>query len=56
MPWTQLSDLKGWQNELSTYYGILSIPSSLLVDPKGKIIARNLRGETLNKKLAEIFE
>ncbi|TCC99317.1 AhpC/TSA family protein [Pedobacter hiemivivus] len=55
MPWTQLSDLKGWKNEVSTYYGIMGIPSTLLVDPQGKIIAKDLRGEILNKKLEEIF-
>ncbi len=55
MPWSQLSDLKGWKNEVSTYYGIQGIPSSLLVDPQGRIIAKNLRGEALNKKLAELF-
>ena len=55
MPWTQLSDLKGWENEVSTYYGIRAIPSTLLVDPGGKIIAKDLRGEMLNQKLAELF-
>lgn len=55
MPWTQLSDLKGWKNEVSTYYGIRGIPSTLLIDPQGNIIAKDLRGEILNKKLAEIF-
>lgn len=55
MPWTQLSDLKGLRNEVSNYYGIQAIPSSLLVDPQGKIIAKDLRGEALNKKLAELF-
>lgn len=55
MPWTQLSDLKGWQNEVSTYYGIRGIPSTLLIDPQGKIIAKDLRGASLTKKLAEIF-
>ncbi|HMI05819.1 MAG TPA: TlpA disulfide reductase family protein [Pedobacter sp.] len=55
MPWTQVSDLKGWKNEVSTYYGIMGIPSTLLVDPQGKIIAKDLRGEMLNKKLAELF-
>jgi thiol-disulfide isomerase/thioredoxin len=55
MPWTQLSDLKGWKNEVSTYYGIMGIPSSLLIDPQGKIIARNLRGTSLNQKLADLF-
>lgn len=55
MPWTQLSDLKGWKNEVSQYYGINGIPSTLLVDPQGNIIAKDLRGEILNKKLQEIF-
>lgn len=55
MPWTQLSDLKGWKNEVSTYYGIRGIPSTLLVDPKGNIIARDLKGEALNKKLEDLF-
>jgi thiol-disulfide isomerase/thioredoxin len=55
MPWTQLSDLKGWKNEVSTYYGIRGIPSSLLVDPEGKIIAKDLRGHALTKKLEELF-
>lgn len=56
MPWTQLSDLKGWKNEVSQYYGINGIPSTLLVDPSGKIIAKDLRGELLNKKLEELFK
>ncbi|WEK21628.1 MAG: TlpA disulfide reductase family protein [Candidatus Pedobacter colombiensis] len=56
MPWTQLSDLKGAANEVSVYYGIMGIPSTLLVDPQGKIMARDLRGEMLNKKLEEIFK
>jgi peroxiredoxin len=55
MPWTQLSDLKGWKNEVSTYYGIMGIPSSLLIDPQGKIIAKDLRGVALHKKLEELF-
>ena len=55
MPWTQLSDLKGWKNEVSTYYGIMGIPSTLLIDPQGIIIAKDLRGEILNKKLQELF-
>ncbi|WP_256003940.1 TlpA disulfide reductase family protein [Pedobacter deserti] len=55
MPWTQLSDLKGWKNEVSQYYGINGIPSTLLVDPQGNIIAKDLRGEMLNHKLEELF-
>lgn len=56
MPWTQVSDLKGWKNEVSTYYGIMGIPSTLLIDPQGKIIAKDLRGVSLNEKLAELFD
>ncbi|RQO75102.1 alkyl hydroperoxide reductase [Pedobacter sp. KBW06] len=56
MPWTQVSDLKGWKNEVSTYYGIQGIPSNYLVDPNGVIIARNLRGEALPKKLKELMK
>lgn len=55
MPWTQLSDLKGFNNAVSQYYGIKGIPSTLLVDPEGKIIARDLRGEHLNKALEKLF-
>lgn len=55
MPWTQVSDLKGWKNEVSTYYGIQGIPSNYLVDPNGVIIARNLRGADLERKLQELL-
>lgn len=53
--WSQCGDMKGWQNEAATQYGINSIPASFLLDPEGKIVAKNLRGEALEKKLAEIF-
>jgi peroxiredoxin len=53
--WTQVSDLKYWQNEAARNYAINSIPANFLVDKTGKIIARNLRGEELFKKLAELL-
>lgn len=53
--WIHLSDLKSWNTIAATTYGIQSIPSSLLVDPQGKVIARDLRGEALGKALAEIY-
>lgn len=56
MPWTQLSDLKGWKNELAQYYGIQGIPSNLLIDPDGKIVAKDLRGEALHARLAELLK
>ena len=54
--WIHLSDLKGWRSIAAQTYGIQGIPASLLVDPKGIIVARDLRGEALGKKLAEIFK
>jgi len=53
--WTHVSDLKYWQNEVAQQYGIQAIPQNLLLDPQGKIIAKNLNGEQLQKKLAEIL-
>lgn len=55
MPWTQVSDLKGWKNEVSTYYGIRGIPSNYLVNAEGIIVARNLRGADLENKLKELL-
>lgn len=56
IPYLQLSDLKGPQvSEVAISYGIQTIPESYIIDPEGKIIAKNLRGEDLNKKLAELF-
>jgi peroxiredoxin len=56
LTWTQVSDLKGGDNIVALQYGVRSIPSNFLVDTNGKIIAKNLRGETLNNKLAELFD
>ena len=55
LSWHQVSDLKGWGNEAGQLYGVISIPSNILLDPSGTIIGRNLRGERLRKKLEEIF-
>ena len=54
--WTQVSDLKGWENEVSMKYGVRAIPQNFLIDPTGKIVAKNVRGEDLQTKLAEIFK
>jgi len=55
LSWTQVSDLRGWQNEVAQMYGIQSIPASFLLDKEGKIIALNLRGEALEMKLKELL-
>ena len=55
LPWIQVSDLKGWKNDVAQQYGISAVPQNFLLDPQGVIIAKNLRGEDLVQKLAEIF-
>ena len=55
LTWNHVSDLKGWSSAAGQLYGIRSIPSTVLLDPAGKIIAKNLRGEALAAKLAEVF-
>ncbi len=54
--WTQVSDLKGWYGEVATQYRIQSIPASFLLDPSGKIIAQDLRGDDLNRFLEKILK
>ena len=56
LTWTHVSDLKGWVNDAAKTYAVSSIPHSVLVDKEGIIIAKDLRGEDLNLKLAEIFD
>lgn len=55
LAWTQVSDLKFWNNEVAQQYAVQSIPQNFLLDPSGKIIAKNLRGEELQKKLASLL-
>ena len=56
LTWTHVSDLKWWDNEVARQYGIQAIPQNYLLDPQGKIVAKNLDGEELQKKLEEIFK
>lgn len=53
--WSHVSDLQFWKNAVAVQYGIQAIPQNLLIDPQGKIIARNLRGEKLHQKLDELL-
>ena len=54
--WTQVSDLKYWRSEAAQTYNISAIPFSILLDPEGKIIGKNLRGPNLRQRLSEIFD
>lgn len=53
--WTHVSDLKYFESQAAKDYNINAIPFSILVDPQGKIIAKNLRGPALDKKLEEVL-
>lgn len=56
LTWTHVSDLKYWENEAAQMYRIKSIPANMLIDPSGKIVARNLRGEELHSALLKLLK
>lgn len=51
--WPQMSDLKGWENEIAQHFQVTSIPHTIIVDQKGTILRRGLRGEELEAFVAE---
>ncbi|HHU26570.1 MAG TPA: AhpC/TSA family protein [Bacteroidales bacterium] len=55
MTWPQMSDLSFWKSPAVEAYAIRGIPHTVLLDPDGVIIAKDLRGEELDKKLAELM-
>jgi peroxiredoxin len=55
LTWTHVSDLQFWNNAVAQLYKVQSIPQNFLIDPKGKIVAKDLRGEDLEKKLCELL-
>lgn len=55
LAWTQVSDLQFWNNAVAQLYHVQSIPQNFLIDPKGKIVAKDLRGAELDKKLCELL-
>lgn len=54
--WPQLSDLEGWKNSGAALYAVNSIPHTVLVDKDGTILAKDLRGDELKAKLAELLK
>lgn len=56
LAWTHVSDLNWWDNAVSRQYDIRSIPANYLLGPDGVILAKNLRGEELEKKLEEVLK
>jgi peroxiredoxin len=56
LTWKQVGDLKGWENSAAAQYDVKAIPMNFLIDPSGKIIAKDLRGSELEEKIKEICE
>ncbi len=55
LSWTQVSNLKFWEEPIATQYGVQEIPSIFILDATGKVVAKNLRGEELRIKIAELL-
>lgn len=55
LTWTHVSDLKYFNSAAAALYQINAIPATYMLDPEGKIIAKDLRGSSLENKLKEIF-
>lgn len=56
LTWTHLSDLKKWESAAAMTYAVEAIPTNFLLDPEGKIIARDLRADELQNKLQEVLK
>ena len=55
LPWLNVSDLNGFKNVVAQKYAVTELPTNYLLDPQGKIIAKNLKGESLMEKLQALF-
>lgn len=56
LTWDHVSDLAYWNNEAAQLYAVNSIPSSLIVDKNGRIVAKNKRGEELRETISELLD
>ena len=56
MPWPHMSDIKGWGCAGAALYNVKGIPANVLIDQQGKIVAKNLRGQDLLDKMAELLK
>ena len=55
LPWVHVSSLEGWDCPVAKRYGVTSVPKMDLLNPKGEIVAVDLRGEELERKVASFF-
>ncbi|MBK7883060.1 MAG: AhpC/TSA family protein [Chitinophagaceae bacterium] len=56
LTWQHVSDLKGWSNEVAQQYQVFSIPQNFLIDPDGKVVAKNLKGASLERVLSKTLQ
>lgn len=56
LTWLHVSDLKGWKNEVAQQYDVRAIPQNLLLDPSGKVVARNLTIDELENQLSNLLK
>jgi len=56
LSWSNFCDFEVWESKAALMYGVYAVPENFLIDKNGKIVARNIRGEKLNEKLAELIK
>lgn len=55
LTWTQVSNLKFWEEPIAAQYGVQSIPATFILDATGKVVAQDLRGDELRTKILELL-
>ncbi len=55
LTWTQVSNLKFWDEPIAKQYGVEAIPATFILDASGNIVAKDLRGDALRKKIIELL-
>jgi peroxiredoxin len=53
--WRHISDLTGWGSPLAAQYNVSALPASFLLDPEGRIVAKDLRGKALVEQLDKLL-
>ncbi len=56
LSWIHVSNLKYWDEPIGKQYGISSIPATFILDAKGNIVAKDLRGDALRAKVKELLD
>jgi len=55
LTWTQVSNLKFWDEPIARQYNVESIPATFILDASGKVVAQDLRGDELKAKIKELL-